>query len=187
MNKRNDLLMFIQKDEPDILLITEVIPKSQVNPITDALLKVDGYEYYLNFNCNDSNLGRAGIRGAAIYYKETMVVEEIKFSVNECCDHVWVEIPTDKNAVLLCGCVYRSLANDANINECIQSTKGISQLIRTAYHRNPNLLIAGDFNYKGVDWKNEHAPREQHFMLDFINTIQKCSLFQHVTGRTLQI
>ena len=134
--------MFIQKDEPDILLITEVIPKSQVNPITDALLKVDGYEYYLNFNWNDSNLGTSGIRGAAIYYKETMIVDEVKCSVNECRDHVWVEIPTEKNGVL-CGCVYRSQSNDTNI----QSTKGISQLIRTAYHRNPNLFIAGDFNY----------------------------------------
>ena len=169
--------MFIQKDDPDILLITEVIPKSQVNPITDALLKVDGYEYYLNFNCNDSNLGTAGIRGAAIYYKETMIVEEVKFSVNECRDHVWVEIPTDKNGVLLCGCVYRSQSNDTNINGCIQSTTGILQLIRTAYHRNPNLLIAGDFNYKDIDWKNEHAPREQHFMSDFIDTIQECFLF----------
>ena len=102
VNKRDDLLMFIQKDEPDILLITEVIPKSQVNPITDALLKVDGYEYYLNLNCNDSNLGTAGIRGVAIYYKETMIVEDVKFSVNECRDHVWVEIPTDKNGVRLC-------------------------------------------------------------------------------------
>ena len=32
--------MFIQKNELDILLITEEIPKSQVNPITDAQLKV---------------------------------------------------------------------------------------------------------------------------------------------------
>ena len=113
-----------------------------------------------------------------------MIVEEIKFSVNECRDHVWVEIPTDRNGVLLCGYVYRSQSNDTNINGCIQSTKGISQLIRTAYHRNPNLLIAGDFNYKDIDWKNEHAPREQHFMSDFIDTIQECFLFQHVTEPT---
>ena len=126
--------------------------------------KVDGYEYYLNLNCNDSNLGTAGIRGVAIYYKETMIVEKVKFSVSECRDHVWVEIPTDKNGVLLCGCVYRSQSIDTNINGCIQSTKGISQLIRTAYDRNPNLLIAGDFNYKDIDWKNEHAPQEQHFV-----------------------
>ena len=58
-------------------------------------------------------------------------------------------------------------------------------LVRTAYHRNPNLLIVGDFNYKDIDWKNEHAPREQHFISDFIDTIQECFLFQHVTGQTL--
>ena len=44
--------MFIQKDMPDVMLITEVIPKKQINPITDALLKIDGYQLYTNFDIN---------------------------------------------------------------------------------------------------------------------------------------
>ena len=42
VNERDDLLARIADDEPDIILITEVIPKSQSNPIAPALLSIDG-------------------------------------------------------------------------------------------------------------------------------------------------
>ena len=35
INKRDDLIMRIADDEPDIMLITEVIPKCQISPITN--------------------------------------------------------------------------------------------------------------------------------------------------------
>ena len=44
VNKREDLLMRIASDQPDIMLITEIIPKKQENPITQALLDIDGYK-----------------------------------------------------------------------------------------------------------------------------------------------
>ena len=63
-------------------------------------------------------------------------------------------------------------------------TKKPSQLIRTVNHQNTNLLIGGDFNYKDIDWRNEYAsPRQQH-LLNFIETLQDCYLFQHVTEPT---
>ena len=37
-NNRDDLLMRIANDQPDIMLITEIIPKKQENPNTQALL-----------------------------------------------------------------------------------------------------------------------------------------------------
>ena len=43
INKREDLLARIADDEPDVILITEVIPKCQSNPIAPALLHLDGY------------------------------------------------------------------------------------------------------------------------------------------------
>ena len=49
VNKRDDLVMSIAGDKPDIILITEVIPKNQINPITQALLDIDDYECLLNF------------------------------------------------------------------------------------------------------------------------------------------
>ena len=40
--------MLIADDEPDVIMITEVIPKAQKNPIPDTLLNVEGYEVYKN-------------------------------------------------------------------------------------------------------------------------------------------
>ena len=37
-NKRDDLVAMIADDEPDVIMITEVIPKCQSNPIALALL-----------------------------------------------------------------------------------------------------------------------------------------------------
>ena len=155
VNKREDLVMVIANDNPDIMLITEIIPKNQVNPITQALLDIEGYKSFCNFNPNNSKLGASGIRGVAIYYKESMVVNEVDFSIDGCRDHAWIEIPRDKGESLLCGCIYRTQSNDIDNNGCIQSTKAITKLIRTGYQRNTNLLIAGDFNYRNIDWTNE--------------------------------
>ena len=58
----------------------------------------------------------------------------------------------------------------------------VINLIKAAYDRDINLIIAGDFNYKNIDWCNEYA--EQDYLVDFINTLQQCSLYQHVTEPT---
>ena len=54
----------------------------------------------------------------------------------------------------------------------MEMTKKLSQLIRTAYHQNTNLLIVGDFNYKDIDWRNEYASPGQQHRLNFIETLQ---------------
>jgi hypothetical protein len=64
--------MMIENDKPDIMLITEVIPKRQTNPITRALLQIEGYDCILNFDPEKDNLGASGIRGVAIYYKDSL-------------------------------------------------------------------------------------------------------------------
>ena len=58
----------------------------------------------------------------------------------------------------------------------------VINLIKTAYDRNINLIIAGDFNYKNIDWCNEYV--EQEYLVDGINMLQECFLYQHVTEPT---
>ena len=168
---------------PDVMLITEVIPKKQINPITDALLKIDGYQLYTNFDINESNLGVAGIRGVAVYYKDSLKVEEVKFDNVEYQDHVWIEISTNKG-LLLCGCIYRTQSNDTDLDGCANSTEGITELIRSACQRNSNLIICGDFNYKYIDWQHEHPLKDHQHLFIFLETIQECFFFQHVTEPT---
>ena len=97
-------------------------------------------------------------------------------------DHAWIDIKTANGDSILCGCVYRSPSNDATTEGCTQSTMAVINLIKTAYDRNINLIVAGDFNYKNIDWWNEYA--EQEYLVDFINTLQDCFLYQHVTEPT---
>ena len=56
VNKRDNLLMTIAHDKPDVIMITEVIPKCQINPINKALLKIDNYKQQFNFKPENSNL-----------------------------------------------------------------------------------------------------------------------------------
>ena len=96
VNKRDELLMRIANDQPDIILITEIIPKKQEHPITQALLDIDGYKCLLNFNPNETNLGASGLRGVAVYSKKTLHVVEVDIPIDGFHDHTWIEIPTAK-------------------------------------------------------------------------------------------
>ena len=178
-NERGDLTMFIAGDTPDVILITEVIPKKQVNPITHALLDIDDYKCLLNINPEDPNLGSSGIRGVAIYTKETLKVEEVEMEVEGCKDHAWIEIHTVNGESLSCGCVYRSPSNDSTIDG--QSTNAVINLIKKAYQRNHNLFIVGYFNYKHIDWCNDYSPLEKQHLRDFIEVLQNCFLHQQLS------
>ena len=171
--------MFISNDKPDIMMITEVIPKKQENPITQELLDIDGYKCALNFDPYEPNLGASGIRGVAIYYSDSLIASEVKFNVDGLEDHVWIEL-TSGNSKILCGCVYRSPTTTEDTSS--QSTDKVTELIQTAYKMNTNLLICGDFNYKEIDWITEYAPSKYH--QDFIETLRDCFLHQNVTEPT---
>ena len=56
MNKRDDLCMRISGKEPDIMLITEVLPKAQFNAIPPARFAIHRYKTYFSFAPDDPNL-----------------------------------------------------------------------------------------------------------------------------------
>ena len=86
--------MLIAGDLPDVILVTEVIPKNRVNPITHSLIDIDEYNCFTNFNPEDANLGASGIRGVAIYTRKRLKIEEVKLDVEGCQDQAWVGIKT---------------------------------------------------------------------------------------------
>ena len=183
VNKRDALIAMIADDEPDVIMITEVIPKGQVNPIANASLHLNGFKIHTNFKPEDSNLGASGIRGVMIYFKESLNASEVDIKIEGLEDHAWIQIPGVNNESLLCGCVYRS-PSDSDQKSSLVSTKKINQLVKAACDLNPNILIAGDFNFKEIDWINEYSPPGKQHLIEFINTIQECFLFQHVTEPT---
>ena len=83
--------MLIAGIEPDIMLLSEVIPKAQKHPILETQVKLKGYNIYTNFNHTDNNLGASGIRGVVIYVKDNIKCEEVKLK-SVYVDQVWVEL-----------------------------------------------------------------------------------------------
>ena len=81
LNKIEDLKMMIAGDEPDLMMITEVIPKAQKNPISDVQLKIDGYKVYKNFKNDEYDLGASGMRGVALYVKNDLQSNEITHEI----------------------------------------------------------------------------------------------------------
>ena len=182
LNKKDDILQFIAGNEPNIIMISEVIPKAQMNPIEDQTLDIAGYELYVNFKKSDRNLGASGIRGVAIFVRENLSAKEVTFNT-DFRDHVWVEISLTGNNTLLCGCIYRSLTNDKDAK--IKTTKQVCNLLNKATERkDAYLLICGDFNYREIDWANESASEQSEHLLTFIKPVQECFLYQHVLEPT---
>ena len=123
--------MFIAFDEPDIIMITEVIPKAQKHPIADSQLEINGYNVYTNFSNTESNLGSSGIRGVAIYIKNDIMCKEVTIlGTDEYKDQIWIEITLFNEDKLLCGCIYRSPAKEKDVAS--EDTKYICDLIKKA-------------------------------------------------------
>jgi len=50
LNKRDDLELAIAGNEPDIILITEILPKAHCNTLTSSRLSLNGHSFVLNFD-----------------------------------------------------------------------------------------------------------------------------------------
>ena len=53
LNKMEDMHMKIASNEPDLSMLTEVIPKAQRNPITDTEMKIKGYQVYISIGVDE--------------------------------------------------------------------------------------------------------------------------------------
>ena len=181
INKRDDLCMLIAGDEPDLILLTEVIPKAQVHPIPPATLSLPDYTLYVNFDPTEANLGRGGSRGICIFVRSRWQATEVSFPNCAFSEHLWISIPLQNRDLLLVGCVYRSPSADVNT-----STDNLINLLRTASEGKHNhLLVAGDINMPQIEWTSSFsgAP-DGHHTHRFIEGIQECGLTQHVTKAT---
>jgi len=56
VNKMDDLSTLIASEEPDLILITEILPKCCVNSLSAARLALDGYQSFFNFDPDSTDL-----------------------------------------------------------------------------------------------------------------------------------
>jgi len=79
---------------------------------------------------------------------------------------------------LLVGAIYRSPSSDA-INSIFKVCQLLNEVIQS---HPPFLMIAGDFNYPGIDWfDNQFSGNEYEQQFYDIN---ECTLYQHVDKPT---
>ena len=176
--------MMIVDSPPDIIAITEVIPKAQQTPISMARISIPDYSPYLNFDPELPNLGASGIRGIALFISDKIVANETAIVGSVFSEQLWLEISLKDDDTLLLGCIYRSPSG--SLPEQKETTNQLCKLISLAMAMNPtHLVIMGDFNFPDIDWKNGLSTAGlQHHSHDFIRTTQDSLLFQHVLEPT---
>ena len=178
--KRDDLCLLICNEEPDLILVTEVIPKAQRNPIAPAQLSIPGYNVFTSFNPSFPNLGPSGTRGICIYAADHLRVSEVSLGYSSV-EHIWIRLSLVGSDGLLLGCIYRSPSSGME-----ESILDLDNLFQQATSMSfSHVLIAGDFNIPHIDWENQtsSAPAT-HASHTFIETVQDCLLYQHIKDPT---
>lgn len=181
VNKRDDLSMHIAGDEPDIIMISEVIPKAQTIPLSLALLSIPGYNLYISFDPTQTNLGRSGSRGICIYTKEYLASAEVSLYKGTVIEQLWISLRLANEDKLLVGCVYLSPSGNRQ-----HGMTELEAMLKAVSNFNPShILMAGDFNVPQIDWSSIHSPESPgHFSHSLIEITHDNYLTRHVTNPT---
>ena len=180
-NKMDELLLRVEDEQPDIIVLTECIPKAQLRPLSLSCYTVgEEFSSYVNFDPEQPNLGLSGKRGVAILVKRRLNPAQL-FFCNPFEEAIWIKIQLKGNDHLVLGVVYRSPSSDGH-----QSTDHLCKLMKDVHATKPtHLVIIGDFNFKEIDWNlcMSKAP-DSHYTHKFVCTVQDCFLTQHVLAPT---
>ncbi|MES9881006.1 MAG: reverse transcriptase domain-containing protein, partial [Sedimenticola sp.] len=170
-SKKIELEALVQNEPPDIIALTEILPKASEFQINEQFYHLDAYDKHIN----KLNSGRG-----VIIYTKTFLKAEICEFVSDFQENVWCKIKLINHDTLMLGCLYRSPNSDnANLNKMAQLLQEIKQLKPT------HLLIMGDFNCKEINWNlGSTTVGENHSSTLLLEIIRDNYLFQHVKEPT---
>ena len=174
LNKRLEFQMFVTTEQPDIICLTEILPKHFNYSVQKVELEVDGYDCFCKIEETDAR------RGVVIYVKKGLKAQEINFSAYETVkDTVWVKLQLE-NGELLIGCIYRSPSNKEDMNDQLY------KLVKNAIQGRTHILLTGDFNHPEIDWENETSlQNDNHKATIFLESVVRDNfLYQHVKSPT---
>lgn len=175
LNKRQELEVEIEVCDPDIIVITEVFPKTcSATDILDKELQLDGYQLVKGTTTDKS-------RGVCILCKSKLRVQECKIpnhdNFKESC---WCSIMLESGEKLLIGSIYRSPSStDSN-------SKKLLNLINNAMGQKFDYtFIVGDFNYPSISWSDWSTPHnDTHPTFMFLECLRDNFLTQMVDKPT---
>eukprot|EP00794_Sanderia_malayensis_P010396 gene10396-11480_t len=153
--------------EPDILCITEVLPKHTSTKPQESEFEVDGFDI-----CSNIDQGKRGVMIYTAKHLKASPANLPNVDFEECC---WVEIHLDGKDKLLVGCLYRSPNCDvANTAKLYSNLKQISDMKIFSH-----ILLCGDFKFPEIDWSRDLAP-DDSLGFQFKECIRDSFLTQHV-------
>ena len=99
LNKKDELISIIEKDQPIIIALSEIKPKRQYDSYT-AEYNIPGYTLFVN---NKINIGVA-------IYAHVSLNAQLFHTLNDSGleESVWCQISTLNNTKVLLGCIYTS-------------------------------------------------------------------------------
>ena len=173
-NKIGELSTSIVLTKPDIIMITETLPKNVQTAVQESELKIDGYDLF-------SNLDELSCRrGVCIYAKTNLGASQLKLDVSVK-ESVWCDLKLKGTDKLLLGCIYRS-PNASSVENSM-----VNEVIRKAAKKNyTHVMIGGDFNHPEIDWLNggRATKNPDHKSSVFLEAIRDSFLYQHVRHPT---
>ena len=138
INKRNELYHSLTSVKPEIICITEILPKNALLPVDDCELQIQGFDCFTNNNKSMCHIG------VLIYTKKCLKAVAVNFSELDYQEYVYFKL--SKNSGLLhILCIYRSP------NSTIENNNNLNSLISEFSKLNGHLLILGDFNYPTIN------------------------------------
>ena len=174
INKIDEFKTRYVNDEyrPDIIMITEVLPKNNRYSIVKAELALDGYEMF------PENFPQSNSRGVLIYVKQELQAVEISIK-HDFKEFVCVKINLRNNDKLLICCIYKSPSSTEENNDLLNELLvNISNLEESFSH----VLLTGDYNFPSVDWESWSA--KDKVSLNFLECIRDCFFHQMVDQPT---
>jgi len=172
------LELAIAGNEPDIILITEILSKVRCNTLTSVHLFLNGYTSIYNFDPNVYLLitTSPSIRGEGIYVSEKLPFCEVKFNSSSCVENIWIKIILRGQDSLLVGCIYRSPSSDPH-----QSTTELCDLLEFIQDYT-HVLICEDFNYPNINCSTLSCGMS--YLQTFLDAVHDFYLHQHFTEPT---
>ncbi len=161
----------ITQTPPDIIAITETLPKADCEITPEVELNIQGYDLLLS---------QHNTRGTALYVRESIPHRQHDLTQTEYNDHIWAVIEPQPGTKILLGCMYRSPNSTSENNQ-----KLIDILSQACNAPKTHLLVLGDFNFKEIDWNLGIAKcSEIHPASSFLDAVSENYLIQHVDQPT---
>ena len=170
-NKMDEFVARITTDEPDIIGITETVPKSCLEgSVMSSGFALPGYTLYSTLNG----------RGSALYIREGIKSVPLDVDIREGVVAVWCSIPLVHGDRLLVGLVYRSPSSGDNDNRKLFKT--LTDALSRSYS---HLLLMGDFNYPNINWDSMSSDAaDTDSSHEFLEICKDGFLYQHVDKPT---